>query len=91
VLILISHIITGAAGSGRSFSFDVWPQRMSSPESARSGIRVAGLGMLVAVLACFLNVVGVSAAARPHLIVNIVLAASMLIMASASPGGRAER
>ena len=75
---MISHAITGAADLGAAFLLMFGLKRMSSPVTARSGIRVAGLGMLVAVLACFLNVIGVSAAARPHLIVNIVLAAAML-------------
>ncbi|HVC19504.1 MAG TPA: NAD(P)(+) transhydrogenase (Re/Si-specific) subunit beta [Vicinamibacterales bacterium] len=49
-------------------------KRMSSPVTARSGIVVAGYGMLVAVLSAFLYVFGVSGAARAHLPVNIVLA-----------------
>ena len=47
MLILISHIITGAADLGAAFLLVFGLKRMSSPESARSGIRVAGLGMLV--------------------------------------------
>jgi NAD(P) transhydrogenase subunit beta len=77
---MISHVITGAADLGAAFLLMFGLKRMSSPATARSGIRVAGLGMLVAVLACFLNVIGVSAAARPHLIVNVVLAATTLIV-----------
>jgi D-arabinose 1-dehydrogenase-like Zn-dependent alcohol dehydrogenase len=38
------------------------------------------IGMLVAVLASFFNVFGVSAAARPHLILNIVLAVVALVL-----------
>ena len=80
MLTMVSHMITGAADLGAAFLLMFGLKRMSSPATARSGIRVAGVGMLVAVVACFLNVVGVSAAARPHLIVNIVLAAAMLII-----------
>jgi NAD(P) transhydrogenase subunit beta len=53
---------------------------MSSPVTASSGIFVAGLGMLVAVLASFLHAFGVSAAARPYLAVNIVLALIALLV-----------
>ena len=48
---------------------------MSSPVTAPSGILVAGVGMLAAVLASFLYVFSVDAAAQPHLLVNIGLAA----------------
>jgi NAD(P) transhydrogenase subunit beta len=47
---------------------------MSSPVTARSGIVVAGVAMLVATLASFLYVFGVSEAARPHLVTNVTLA-----------------
>jgi NAD(P) transhydrogenase subunit beta len=58
---------------------------MSSPVTAPSGIFVAGLGMLVAVLASFLYIFGVDAAAKPHLPVNIGLA----VVALAIGGGAA--
>ena len=54
------------------FMYGLW--RMSSPVTAPSGIFVAGLGMLVAILASFLYVFGVSAATRPYLTANIGLA-----------------
>ena len=53
-------------------------KRMSSPVTAPSGIFVAGIGMLVAVLASFLYVFSVDAAAKPHLLVNIGLAVAAL-------------
>ena len=53
-------------------------KRMSSPVTAPSGIFVAGLGMLVAVLASFLYIFDVNTAAQPHLIVNLGLAAGAL-------------
>ena len=56
---------------------------MSSPVTAPSGIRVAGLGMVVAVVASFLYMFGVSAAARPQLPFNIGLA----VIALAIGGG----
>jgi NAD(P) transhydrogenase subunit beta len=55
-------------------------KRMSSPVTAASGIFVAGVGMLVAVLASFLYVFDVSAAARPHLMVNVGLGVVALIV-----------
>src|SRR5580658_1018581 len=63
------------------FMYGLW--RMSSPVTAPSGIRVAGLGMLVAVFASFLYLFGVSAAAKPHLAINIGLA----VIALAVGGG----
>jgi NAD(P) transhydrogenase subunit beta len=80
MLTTISHVITGAADLCAAFLLMFGLKRMSSPVTARSGIRAAGVGMLVAVLASFLNVLNVNAAARPHLIVNIVLAAAALIV-----------
>ena len=58
-------------------------KRMSSPVTAPSGIKVAGVGMVVAVLASFLYAFDVGAAAKPHLMVNIGLA----IVALAIGGG----
>ena len=55
-------------------------QRMSSPVTAPSGIKFAGVGMLVAVLASFLYAFDVDAAAKPFLLVNSTLAASALII-----------
>jgi len=61
-----------------SFLFIYGLKRMSSPVTARSGIVVAGVGMLVAVLASFLYFFGVSEAAKPHLTTNVILAAIAL-------------
>ncbi len=55
-------------------------KRMSSPVTAPSGIFVAGIGMLVAILASFLYAFSVGAAARPHLLVNVGLAAIALVL-----------
>ncbi len=55
-------------------------KRMSSPVTAPSGIFVAGIGMLVAILASFLYVFSVGAAARPYLPVNIGLALIALVL-----------
>ncbi len=58
-----------------AFLFIYGLKRMSSPITARSGIMVAGIGMLVATLASFLYFFGVDDAARPHLTTNLALAA----------------
>jgi NAD(P) transhydrogenase subunit beta len=63
--------------------FGLW--RMSSPVTAPAGIKVAGIGMLAAVAASFLYLFNVSAAARPHLPMNIGLA----LIALAIGGGLA--
>jgi len=69
-----SQLIIGAADLGAAFLFLFGLKRMSSPATAASGIRVAGLGMVAAVVASFLYVFSVDAAARPHLVINIGLA-----------------
>ncbi|WP_420464736.1 NAD(P)(+) transhydrogenase (Re/Si-specific) subunit beta [Panacagrimonas sp.] len=61
-----------------AFLFIYGLKRMSSPVTARSGIVVAGWGMVVAVVASFLYTLDVNEAARPHLTTNIVLAAIAL-------------
>jgi proton-translocating NAD(P)+ transhydrogenase subunit beta len=61
-----------------AFLFIYGLKRMSSPVTARSGIVVAGVGMLVATLASFLYFFGVDEAARPQLTTNVALAAVAL-------------
>ena len=61
-----------------AFLFIYGLKRMSSPVTARSGIVVAGVGMLVATLASFLYFFGVDDAARPYLTTNLWLAAGAL-------------
>ena len=56
--------------------FGLW--RMSSPVTAPMGMYFAGLGMAAAVLASFLFVFTVGAAAKPHLAVNVLLAVAAL-------------
>ncbi|MGB1557425.1 MAG: NAD(P)(+) transhydrogenase (Re/Si-specific) subunit beta [Oceanococcaceae bacterium] len=67
-----------AAYFAAAFLFIYGLKRMSSPVTARSGIIVAGWGMVVAVLASFLYVFDVAEAAKPHLTTNIVLVAIAL-------------
>ena len=79
----IPQLLIGSADLAAAllFMYGLW--RMSSPVTAPSGIRVAGLGMLVAILASFFYLFGVSAAAAPHLPANIGLA----VIALAVGGG----
>ncbi|MDR3417761.1 MAG: NAD(P)(+) transhydrogenase (Re/Si-specific) subunit beta [Nevskia sp.] len=72
------HVIIDASYFAAAFLFIYGLKRMSSPVTARSGIVVAGWGMAVATLASFLYYFGVPAEVKPHLTVNIILAAVAL-------------
>jgi len=74
MLTSIPQLIIGLADLIAALLFLYGLQRMSSPATAPSGILVAGVGMVAAVVASFLYVFSVGAAARPHLGVNIALA-----------------
>ena len=74
MLTMLPQLIIGVADLAAAFLFMYGLQRMSSPATAPSGILVAGIGMAAAVLASFLYVFSVSAAAKPHLVVNLSLA-----------------
>ncbi len=76
----ISQLVIGLTDLAAAFLFLYGLKRMSSPVTAPSGIFVAGLGMLVAIVASFLYVFSVSAAARPFLPVNIGLAIAALVI-----------
>ena len=76
----LPQLIIGLADLTAAFLFLYGLQRMSSPATAPSGILVAGFGMVAAVLASFLYVFNVSAAAQPHLYVNIALALVALVV-----------
>jgi H+-translocating NAD(P) transhydrogenase subunit beta len=80
MLTMIPQLTIGATDLAAAFLFMYGLKRMSSPVTAPSGIFVAGLGMLVAVLASFLYVFDVSAAAKPYLVVNVGLAVIALIV-----------
>jgi H+-translocating NAD(P) transhydrogenase subunit beta len=73
-----TQVIIDASYLAAAFLFIYGLKRMSSPVTARSGIVVAGLGMLVATLASFLYVFGISGEAQPHLTTNFILAATAL-------------
>ena len=74
MLAMISQLVIAATGFAAALLFMYGLKRMSSPATAASGIRVAGAGMLAAVLAAFLYFFNVGAAAKPHLFVNLGLA-----------------
>jgi NAD(P) transhydrogenase subunit beta len=78
MIIQISQLVIGAVDLIAAFLFMYGLKRMSSPVTAGSGIYVAGIGMLVAVLASFLYAFDVEAAARPFLMMNIGLAVCAL-------------
>jgi len=80
---LTPQFIIDASYFAAAFLFIYGLKRMSSPVTARSGIVVAGAGMLVAVLASFLYYFGVNEAALPHLGTNVVLAAVALLLGTA--------
>ena len=80
MLTAIPQLIIGVVDLVAAFLFLYGLKRMSSPVTAPSGIFVAGLGMLVAILISFLYVFSVDVAAKPHLWVNIGLAVAALIV-----------
>jgi NAD(P) transhydrogenase subunit beta len=85
MLAMLAPLLINTVGIAVAFllMFGLW--RMSSPVTAPAGIKVAGIGMLAAVVASFLYLFNVSAAARPHLPMNIGLA----VVALAIGGGLA--
>src|SRR6202522_3878459 len=76
----IAQLIIGVTDLAAALLVLYGLKRMSSPVTAPSGIFVAGLGMLVAVLASFFYVFDVSAAAKPHLMINVGLGVVALIV-----------
>jgi NAD(P) transhydrogenase subunit beta len=77
------QFIIDASYFAAAFLFIYGLKRMSSPVTARSGIVVAGAGMLVATLASFLYYFGVTAAAQAQLGTNMALAAIALVVGTA--------
>jgi NAD(P) transhydrogenase subunit beta len=77
---LTPQFVIDASYFAAAFLFIYGLKRMSSPVTARSGIVVAGIGMLVATLASFLYVFGVNPAAQPHLMTNVALAGTALVI-----------
>ena len=77
---MISQIAIGTTDLVAAFLFLFGLKRMSSPATAASGIRVAGIGMVAAVLVSFLYIFTLDAAATPHLLVNLGLALVALVI-----------
>src|SRR6202035_3163021 len=80
MLTMIAQLAIGVTDLAAAFLFMYGLKRMSSPVTAPSGIFVAGIGMLVAILASFLYGFDVGAAAKPYLAVNIGLAVVALVV-----------
>jgi NAD(P) transhydrogenase subunit beta len=80
MLTAIPQLIIGVTDLAAAFLFMYGLKRMSSPVTAPSGIFVAGIGMLAAVVASFLYIFSVNAAAVPHLPVNVGLAVAALVV-----------
>lgn len=80
--------IVGFSGLIASALFIYGLKAMSSPVTAVSGIVTAGYGMIFVVAATFLNLLTVSDAVRPHLLVNIGLGVLALILGGAWAGLR---
>ena len=74
MLTQLFQLTIGAVDLVAAFLFMYGLKQMSSPATAPAGIRLAGVGMVAAVVVSFLYVFTVEAAARPHLMVNIALA-----------------
>ena len=83
MLVLISQIVIGTTDLVAAFLFLFGLKRMSSPATAPSGIRVAGLGMVAAVLASFFYLASINPAAQPHVLVNLSLAIVALVIGGA--------
>src|SRR3984957_10952459 len=80
MLTVIAQLTIGATDLAAAFLFMYGLKRMASPVARPSGIFVAGIGMLVAILASFLYAFDVSAAAKPYLMVNVALAIVALVV-----------
>ena len=83
MIAILPSLVVGGVDLVAAFLLLYGLKRMSSPVTAPSGIHVAGLGMLAAIVASFLYVFDIGEAARPHLPVNLGLA----IVALAIGGG----
>jgi len=80
MLSMLAQLAIGAIDLAAAFLVIYGLKRMSSPVTAPSGIFVAGIGMLAAIVASFLYVFAVRAAALPHLPVNVGLAIAALVI-----------
>jgi len=76
----LALLIIGTVDLLAAFLFMYGLKRMSSPVTAPSGIRVAGIGMLAAVLASFLYGLDVTGTARQFLMMNMGLCVLALVL-----------
>lgn len=81
-ILLISQIVS-LAGFAAALLFILGLKRMSSPVTARSGIVVAGFGMLVAVAAAFVHLAEIPVAEVPRFETNVILAVVALGLGTA--------
>jgi NAD(P) transhydrogenase subunit beta len=82
MIIQLTHLVIGIVDLPAAFLFIFGLKRMSSSVTAPSGIFVAGIGMLAAILASFLYAFDVEAVAKPFLWGNIGLGAVALLVGS---------
>jgi NAD(P) transhydrogenase subunit beta len=80
--VFAQHIL-GLSGFAATVLFLVSLKRMSSPTTALSGINWAGVGMVIAVLASFLEVFSLPETARPFMAENLALATVALLAGGA--------
>lgn len=78
MLVILSQFAIGLTDLVAAFLFLFGLKQMSSPATAASGIRVAGIGMVAAILVSFLYIFTVDDAALPHLPLNLALAVTAL-------------
>jgi NAD(P) transhydrogenase subunit beta len=76
----LAELIIGTSDLVAAFLFMYGLKRMSSPVTAPSGIFVAGIGMLLAILASFLYAFDINMSAKPFLLVNLGLCVSALLI-----------
>jgi NAD(P) transhydrogenase subunit beta len=80
MLAMLPQFIIHLTGITAAFLFVYGLKRMSSPVTAPSGIFVAGIGMLVAVVTSFLYAFGVDDEVTPYVMGNMGLAAAALVL-----------
>ncbi|HHA2453024.1 TPA: NAD(P)(+) transhydrogenase (Re/Si-specific) subunit beta [Stenotrophomonas maltophilia] len=76
----MAALLVALSGFVAAMLFVLGLKRMSSPVTAPHGIVLAGLGMLLAVIASFGYLADVDQAARPHLATNVGLAVLALAL-----------
>ncbi|MGV8950562.1 MAG: NAD(P)(+) transhydrogenase (Re/Si-specific) subunit beta [Cypionkella sp.] len=80
MIVILPPVAIALTNLVAAFLFLYGLRRMSSPVTAPSGILLAGIGMVAAVLVSFLYGFTVSAATQPFLSANMVLAVAALLI-----------